>query len=609
MAIFNTRFEREQLQKSRSRMAVVSVLGGYLLAIGALWMTGWLSPTDQEALLAPMLPALPVPASLAFLLMGASLLRGLSRKDAVHNPATGILLLLVAAFLLVLNQLPLNSTLAANWRSGAGHASLASGISILLAGLVAVIGRRAAGQRPWLFDLLLFAGLCIPLIAVFICLFDPDGLQGAQAFGDMSLLSATGFAAFFAGAALAFRDSTLSRLLFSASPGSWQCRRLLGPVLALPIALGWLVHHYVKTGELDPLLALALLAGFYTLGVLLLLSGNARKANLWFRRLNSENIAKLEAQLQLSLVMDSAMAAIFLFGEDGKLRSVNRNASHIFGWSCQEMLNMEIDDLIPPHLARGPCAHFQQSGDREGIGCSDHPQQFVGLTRDGTEVPLLVTIGKQQFGEEWLYGAVMLKAEGIVNQMYRLSREMNIDSLTRIENRYSLDNTIRNTRLHGLRENQRMAVLMLDIDHFKRINDQHGHQFGDVVLAEFAARASACLRYSDRIYRYGGEEFVVLAMECSVDQVAALAERIRANIAAEPVEHHNQSATITCSVGIAVLEEHSRDIAHCLHQADAALYQAKNNGRNRTVIYKPESTNASAGFRSGMITTYGQTCP
>ena len=131
-----------------------------------------------------------------------------------------------------------------------------------------------------------------------------------------------------------------------------------------------------------------------------------------------------------------------------------------------------------------------------------------------------------------------------------------------------------------------MAVLMLDIDHFKSINDTYGHANGDLALKAFAATVQQNLRENDLIGRLGGEEFAVLLYGCLPGEAARVAERIRASVAASAIDT-DVGATITPTVSIGLVEARpgAKDIERLLKDADAALYAAKAAGRNRVEVH------------------------
>ena len=159
------------------------------------------------------------------------------------------------------------------------------------------------------------------------------------------------------------------------------------------------------------------------------------------------------------------------------------------------------------------------------------------------------------------------------------------DPLTGLNNRRYLD-----THLQTLynRSNQRgrpLSVLIADIDHFKAINDTHGHEGGDDVLKDFASRVRGTVRGADLAVRYGGEEFVVVMPDTTPEIAAQVAERLRLAVATEPfsVKATGKPVSVTTSIGIASLQAEDIDAAGLLRRADQALYEAKDTGRNRVV--------------------------
>lgn len=152
------------------------------------------------------------------------------------------------------------------------------------------------------------------------------------------------------------------------------------------------------------------------------------------------------------------------------------------------------------------------------------------------------------------------------------------DALTGVWNRRALDEILLREVNRSVRERQPLAIAIADIDHFKRVNDVHGHPAGDAVLREFAARMTAGLRPYDSVGRYGGEEFILVlpGLDISQPEHRKRLETIHASIAAEPMS----VGTVTCSMGVSCTGEAS-DVAALIADADAALYRAKNNGRDR----------------------------
>ena len=154
------------------------------------------------------------------------------------------------------------------------------------------------------------------------------------------------------------------------------------------------------------------------------------------------------------------------------------------------------------------------------------------------------------------------------------------DPLTGLLNRRAFFDLTEKEVARARREHVPLGLVMLDLDHFKDVNDQHGHLAGDAVLRETANRLRAAVRVTDSVGRYGGEEFVVALPRSGLKDAVAVAERVRASIANEPFEIPSGLLSMTTSVGVAVTWN-MNEAAHLLNTADAALYRAKAGGRNR----------------------------
>jgi two-component system cell cycle response regulator len=160
-----------------------------------------------------------------------------------------------------------------------------------------------------------------------------------------------------------------------------------------------------------------------------------------------------------------------------------------------------------------------------------------------------------------------------------------IDELTGLYNRRYFDRHL-SLMLEKAREHERdMAVMLIDMDFFKSVNDNHGHDIGDAVLKEFSQRLRRNIRGVDLACRFGGEEFVVLMPDTDFRQAQSVAERVRIAVAERAFETNElRPLTVTCSVGVA-LNEHQLDTPEMiLKRADVALYRAKREGRNRVVF-------------------------
>jgi diguanylate cyclase (GGDEF)-like protein len=179
-------------------------------------------------------------------------------------------------------------------------------------------------------------------------------------------------------------------------------------------------------------------------------------------------------------------------------------------------------------------------------------------------------------------------------ELRRLNHELRIrsttDALTGLANRRQLELDLRSLTAARPAAGALCAFIMLDLDRFKELNDEHGHAEGDVALRDVAGALQASLRGRDTIYRYGGEEFLVIMPEATVESATAAAERIRTAIAVlgRRWSHENGSSALTVSCGVALSRVGRAHWEPVLAAADSALYEAKATGRNRvTVIPTP----------------------
>jgi two-component system cell cycle response regulator len=155
------------------------------------------------------------------------------------------------------------------------------------------------------------------------------------------------------------------------------------------------------------------------------------------------------------------------------------------------------------------------------------------------------------------------------------------DGLTGLLNRNSILDKLEEELARNSRDAKPVALLMVDLDRFKSINDTHGHLAGDAVLREAAARMKSVARCYDSLGRYGGEEFLVVLPGCDLAAATAQAERLRLAIADQPFSCSQQQLAVTCSIGLACTDTHAPE--SLIRRADEALYEAKSRGRNRVV--------------------------
>ena len=165
------------------------------------------------------------------------------------------------------------------------------------------------------------------------------------------------------------------------------------------------------------------------------------------------------------------------------------------------------------------------------------------------------------------------------------------DGLTGLPNKRAVQDTVKRMSAHASRTLSPLSAIVLDLDHFKQINDTFGHGRGDDVLAAVGAVLAGTVRASDFVGRNGGEEFIVLLPDTDAESAVVVAEKIRAAIAEIVIP--GVERPITASLGIASIPQHAGDGDHLIRSADRALYSAKTNGRNRAEIAVANSSSHS----------------
>jgi diguanylate cyclase (GGDEF)-like protein len=181
------------------------------------------------------------------------------------------------------------------------------------------------------------------------------------------------------------------------------------------------------------------------------------------------------------------------------------------------------------------------------------------------------------------------------------------DSLTGIANRDVILDSLRREHSRQVREGGSFGIVLLDVDHFKSVNDTYGHQCGDAVLQEVVRRVTSTVRAYDTVGRYGGEEFLIVAPSSGAEGILRLSERVRLAIETEPIKTDGVEISVTLSLGLAVSSEAAPlDPKIMLSTADEALYRAKAEGRNRSAMGILEDSGSAAIVEIAPVKTGSQ---
>jgi len=213
---------------------------------------------------------------------------------------------------------------------------------------------------------------------------------------------------------------------------------------------------------------------------------------------------------------------------------------------------------------------------------------YADMREHGRSLALKAVDGSQLVARD--YDALMEKADRFVVIARRIRDAFqravfDIDPLTGVHNRHSMMQELDRERERSLRTGKALCIGLCDIDHFKEVNDRHGHLVGDSVLLVVAGRLIANLRPYDSIYRFGGEEFLLAFAETDREQAARIAERLRQAVCAKDVTVDDSvTLPVTASFGLSMIDP-AVSLRTTIQRADAALYQAKRDGRNRFSLW------------------------
>nr|WP_249115864.1 diguanylate cyclase [Azoarcus sp. L1K30] len=306
----------------------------------------------------------------------------------------------------------------------------------------------------------------------------------------------------------------------------------------------------------------------------------------WQRQLDEQTATTERLARQNSLLLNTAGEGIYGVDADGRATFINPSALEMLKFSEQDILGRNQHELFHHHYEDGSpypassCPVFETLQDGRRRRAED---RFIRA--DGTEFPVSMTVTPIE-ENACRKGAVVVFRDitELTEKRQQLLRLATTDPLTGTSNRrHFLD--VMETELARLKRRGGVAsLLMTDLDHFKRINDLHGHAAGDEVLKHFVAIVRETLRKTDVVGRIGGEEFAILLPGEDKEGARELAERLRESLENSPSIVGEKSIPCTVSIGIAALRANDTSADAVLQRADEALYTAKRTGRNRAVV-------------------------
>jgi diguanylate cyclase (GGDEF)-like protein/PAS domain S-box-containing protein len=293
---------------------------------------------------------------------------------------------------------------------------------------------------------------------------------------------------------------------------------------------------------------------------------------------------------EASCVLASIGDALILTDLAGRVTYLNPAAVRLTGWSAQDAVGQPLDVVLTliSESTRRPVANTATRCLVEGRSV-DLEDGVILVRRDGSEVAIGDSAAPVRDDHGALIGVVLvIQDEGEKRRIgRRLSYEASHDALTGMINRREFDRRLARIVGDPGRRTSDKALLIIDLDRFKAVNDSSGHEAGDALLAHLGPLLRRHLRTGDTLARLGGDEFGVLLEDRTLPDAERVAETLRAAIAANRFEWLGRVHTITASVGLTPLVASAGDAAAALRAADAASYGAKEAGGNRVRLERP----------------------
>ncbi len=294
-----------------------------------------------------------------------------------------------------------------------------------------------------------------------------------------------------------------------------------------------------------------------------------------------------KSQNQLQSIIHNVMDGIITINESGEIEGFNPAAEEIFGYSQQEAIGMNLSMLMPEldRSAHGTYLNrYLQTGQTRILGVRG--REVMAVRKNGEEFPMELSVSEMLLGGHRYFIGILRDITERKRAEKKIAHLAHYDYLTDLPNRAMLLDVLNHSVALAKRNKNKAAVLFLDLDGFKRINDTLGHDAGDLLLKGVSSRLKKTIRDSDTVARVGGDEFIIVLDSIGTDDNAAqVADKI-IGVLSKPFDLKGQACHVGASIGISLFPEDSADPVNLVKQADEAMYLAKQNGKNTYRFYR-----------------------
>lgn len=308
------------------------------------------------------------------------------------------------------------------------------------------------------------------------------------------------------------------------------------------------------------------------------------------RILRLEHATALNTENRLKDFLGRAHDLIFSVTADGRFIYANQAWYKTLGYDEQDLERLALEEILDQDMSARCRAEIVKAIAGEMVESLEGRLVTKAGSVVDVEGSMLCDVHDHQPGAIWIICRDVTARKKAQNQLRHMAHH---DGLTGLPNRIVFDDRVRQALAYARREKQRAAILFLDLDRFKIINDTLGHAVGDGLLREIAGRLKGCIREVDTVARFGGDEFaVVLASLSETSDAESVAGKFLKALA-QPSQIDQHELFITTSIGISFFPDHGDDVESLVKRADTAMYQAKSLGRNNYQIYDPKMEQGS----------------
>lgn len=576
-----------------SGLDFTDIVGGTLMLLGILAMTGW--ATGTRALVSfstqPDFPTMKVNTAIGFISLGMSLFALRRHYDLlVWLSAITVFLLSLSAVsehFLGLNPGVNEIFFQDPWSAThPGLMSIGTAISFFLAAVILAAHLPLSRHSPWLYSALLVGFIAIPLISIETYFTNLHDLLKSPLFASYSLPTTIAFLLFIAGI-VASTDSGLPALI--KQPGQSRMRKtllgivtggmVLAPIAALMVHKGVITFGIATSGTV---VALCLLTTY------LLAVGSHAQATTVVAALPDELSSHVTA------ILEDVGDGLLLVDGHRRILWINKTVEQIFGWTQEELLGKPLEFMVPERYQSadvGIYHRFMMS--KEGKRRFDARGKALGVTKTGLEKPIAVTIYKRNQAEDPGLAVLQVRElSGIETEMAELSGRRSLDPLTGLPD-YSEFQIFCNTfaTREARRDEHFLAIMVIDLDNLKPLNERYTREFGDRILHTVATTIKHRLRASDRLFRYGADEFVLISDNRPPADAELMAERMRTSVKVSPTKLHGKNIYITCTIGVYVTDQQRFDLREKVDVLIKQVHATKNGEKDRVLSLIPEEFN------------------